>query len=388
MVIFVLNLSQVCKQLSALSPQPNKQAEEHLTNLREVMGVMQHHDAVTGTEKQHVANDYARLLQMAIDKCSAVIKTTLNQLTIDWSGTKIKRNDDYDPKYEFEFETCADLNISSCTISEQSDKFTVTVYSPLARSTIDYVRIPVKNGSYEVLDYRNVPVPSQIVAIPENVRNLQYRKAESDAELVFAANELPPLGYKSYFIQRKANHQNPNNEQAIEPSVLLMQDDATIEADNHRAGATITIGNKYLNLTFDENGLLSHATTEDAQLQVKQNFYVYKAYIGANYPSDKRSSGAYIFRPNVTEASSVVNRAEVEVFRGEIVDEIHQVNWTHTKTNHSNNRQSLKKKIYMHRYRHSIAGLVRWFEFIKRKTMPNFNGWLAKYRLAMVMVVR
>lgn len=309
--------------MSVLSPQSSKQNDEHLTNLREVMGVMQHHDAVTGTEKQHVANDYARLLQTAIDKCSAVIKTTLNQLTIDWTNSKVRQNDELDPKYEFEFETCADLNISSCMISEQSDKFTVTVYSPLARSTLDYIRIPIKNGSYEVMDYRNVPVASQIVPIPENVRKLQYRLAESDVELVFAASELPPLGYKSYFVQRKSGQPTEYTEETAEPSVQLLQDDAGIGLTS---GQSITIGNRFLNLTFDANGLLSHATSEDAQIQVKQNFYVYKAYIGVNYPSEKRSSGAYIFRPNVTESSPVVSRADIRVYRGDIVDEVHQVN--------------------------------------------------------------
>ena len=31
------------------------------------MGVAQHHDAVSGTEKQHVANDYAQRLSQGID---------------------------------------------------------------------------------------------------------------------------------------------------------------------------------------------------------------------------------------------------------------------------------------------------------------------------------
>lgn len=43
--------------------------EAKITALRETMGVMQHHDAITGTEKQHVANDYARLLSEAIEEC-------------------------------------------------------------------------------------------------------------------------------------------------------------------------------------------------------------------------------------------------------------------------------------------------------------------------------
>lgn len=32
------------------------------------MGIAQHHDAVSGTEKQHVANDYAQRLSEGIDQ--------------------------------------------------------------------------------------------------------------------------------------------------------------------------------------------------------------------------------------------------------------------------------------------------------------------------------
>lgn len=45
--------------------------------LGEPMGVVQHHDAVSGTERQHVANDYAQRLSDGIDKASVSIQTML-----------------------------------------------------------------------------------------------------------------------------------------------------------------------------------------------------------------------------------------------------------------------------------------------------------------------
>ena len=37
--------------------------ESHVDVLRDAMATMQHHDAVTGTEKQHVAEDYAQRMR-------------------------------------------------------------------------------------------------------------------------------------------------------------------------------------------------------------------------------------------------------------------------------------------------------------------------------------
>lgn len=37
--------------------------------MKEAMAIMQHHDAVSGTEKQHVAEDYARLVHQGVVEC-------------------------------------------------------------------------------------------------------------------------------------------------------------------------------------------------------------------------------------------------------------------------------------------------------------------------------
>lgn len=66
----------MCKQLYALTDLGPEDWVD-LNALREAMGVMQHHDAITGTEKQHVAEDYARILQQGFDECQFIIATAL-----------------------------------------------------------------------------------------------------------------------------------------------------------------------------------------------------------------------------------------------------------------------------------------------------------------------
>lgn len=183
---------QVCKQLSSFAPKHESHFDPHLIVLREAMGVMQHHDAVTGTEKQKVAYDYARILHEGISACSSNTKLALNQL--------VTRDTNVAEKNPFSFSLCTQLNISICEITESSEQFLVTAYNPLAHSVFEYIRLPVKGDKYLVKDYRNVEIQHQIVIIPDSVKKLDFRNSNASHEIVFLASELPPLGYKSFFI--------------------------------------------------------------------------------------------------------------------------------------------------------------------------------------------
>lgn len=59
---------QSVKQLATFSRIKDQDHDIYTLDLRQAMGVLQHHDAITGTEKQFVANDYAKLLDSAIKK--------------------------------------------------------------------------------------------------------------------------------------------------------------------------------------------------------------------------------------------------------------------------------------------------------------------------------
>lgn len=48
----------------------------------------------------------------------------------------------------------------------------------------------------------------QFVPLPKAVLSIPGRQSSATAELVFQANDLPPLGYKSYLITRQKDDLN------------------------------------------------------------------------------------------------------------------------------------------------------------------------------------
>lgn len=65
----------MCKQLYVLSnlrSDPDHNHEADVNVLREAMGVVQHHDGITGTAKQHPSNNYAELLSNGLAACGSV----------------------------------------------------------------------------------------------------------------------------------------------------------------------------------------------------------------------------------------------------------------------------------------------------------------------------
>ncbi|CAG4980624.1 unnamed protein product [Parnassius apollo] len=184
------NFLQMVKQLQVLT-----QLQEHnkfvLDELKSAMGVMQHHDAITGTEKQHVAHDYERMLDEAIEDASIIAKQAFN---------KVFQGDALKPPL-LNYERCR-FNESSCHVSENKKSFVVTVYNPLAWKVTEPVRIPVVEGNYAVFAPNGEEITSQLIDIPENVRNIPTRQSKATHEVVFLAY-LMPLGFKSYYISNK-----------------------------------------------------------------------------------------------------------------------------------------------------------------------------------------
>lgn len=60
-------------------------------------------------------------------------------------------------------------------------------------------------------------------------------------------------------------------------------------------------------------------------IPITQELLYYRGTVGDNRAFLNRSSGAYIFRPNGTEAYKLTQKAQIKLFQGDLIVELHQV---------------------------------------------------------------
>ncbi|KAM6972243.1 LOW QUALITY PROTEIN: lysosomal alpha-mannosidase [Aplochiton taeniatus] len=282
---------QTCNQLEVLGGSlsrkgPFGEGDSH--TLRKAMAVAQHHDAVSGTSKQHVANDYARRLANGWNHCQVLVSNSLASL----SGSSAERV------------FCDSLNISVCPLTEASEQFSVSVYNPLGRPVSWPLRLPVNGTEYAVVDASGKPVDCQVVPVSKATMEVRRDRGYAVNELLFQV-QAPPLGYSTY-------------------SVSLLHSGPPVAPTLKRIPKAIE--NKFLKVTFDpETGLLSSLSNLETKQTIKltQNFYWYNASDGNNSESDQMS-GAYIFRPNCSTPFIISKTAKIETLQNSVVQEVRQ----------------------------------------------------------------
>jgi len=297
------NFLQVCKQLDALSLLgPEHDSFLKIDSLRRAMGVLQHHDGVSGTEKQHVAFDYAKMVYKGMVACQDVVSDALDMLLPLSAGVTA-----------MPIQFCPLANVSYCPVSENHNQFVVIVYNPIGHNISTWLRVPVRGQSYSVIDSSLNKVDNQLVPVSVMTVGLPDR-ADSDAEseLVFHAM-APPLGFSTYFIK-----------EAAPPAGQLRESRSWISQLNGEAD--INIKNDFLSLTFDgTTGLLKSLTNLERSLSIDitQSLMYYRGYVGNNNGGVNQTSGAYVFRPNGT-AVPIATHVMASVVQGTEVQEVHQ----------------------------------------------------------------
>ncbi|KAG8388777.1 hypothetical protein BUALT_Bualt02G0160500 [Buddleja alternifolia] len=283
--------------------------------LGDALGIAQHHDAITGTAKQHTTNDYAKRLAIGASEAEIVVNSALSCLV-----DSKPRGHCGDAASSVTFDQCQLLNISFCPPTEgdipQGKSLVVVAYNSLGWNRTDFIRIPVNHDNLFVKDSTGKVIESQYVEVDSSTKNLKKLYVEaytgiSDTHaakywLVFPAS-VPPLGWSTYFISQKGKSRRKGY-------VTMMQEKETIE-----------IGQGNLKLSFSSSsGQLKrmYNSKTGIDLPIQQSYLWYSSSQGDN--ADPQSSGAYIFRPDGSHPSVVSRSVPLKVIRGPLVDEVHQ----------------------------------------------------------------
>ncbi|KAI5013520.1 hypothetical protein ZWY2020_035773 [Hordeum vulgare] len=262
-------------------------------SLGDALALAQHHDAVTGTEKQHVANDYAKRLSIGYKKAEEL------------------------------FGQCPLLNITYCPPSElnfsQGKSLVVLVYNSLGWKREDVLRIPVMSDSIVVHDSKGREIESQLLPIANASSDLRDRHVKAYLGTSPAAKpkfwvafpaSVAPLGFSTYFISSGKRSAS-------------ISSTSTLNSQGSKS-TNLQVGQGYLKLQYDAAGALSHYS--DSKTRVEANFeQKYKYYVGQDgYGNDPQASGAYIFRPKDVVPIKTDGQVPPMILRGPILDEVHQ----------------------------------------------------------------
>ncbi|CAF1497023.1 unnamed protein product, partial [Adineta steineri] len=284
------NILQVTRHLNAFA---NTNARNTLFPLSEAMGVAQHHDAVSGTEKQEVAFDYAQRLSEGIQAAEGII----NQ-----AYAKLLPKDSQSPPIQFQF-LCQLSNISQCLGIEGQERFTITLWNPLIHQVTQHIRVPVRTD-YTVRDPTGATLFTELVPISQAVQNIPGRTSLTQKQIIFKVT-LPALGFNTYYFEKK-----PDQEKNEKSSVKITHNEEC------------TLKNQHLRVDFDDQGNLHQIVNLDRSIGVQfksQGFYWYQGFAGNNSRPEFQPSGAYIFRPLSSDPQPVSTTRSITCIKAESV---------------------------------------------------------------------
>uniref|UniRef100_A0A7S2SZB3 Alpha-mannosidase n=1 Tax=Chloropicon primus TaxID=1764295 RepID=A0A7S2SZB3_9CHLO len=318
-----------------------------LDELENAVSIVLHHDAITGTAKQAVADDYAKRLYKGGEGAASLLNQGFKEIIdskvrgrggdddgvirpVEESsvndGDVLQRAEGLD--LDNDFVQCPLLNISTCAFTETSSRskqnMQVVVYNNLAQARDDFVHLPIgKESSVAVFDGAMNPVASQITGLDPSVRP----GSSEDVEDLGFAVQIPPKGLAVYYVLF----------QNIPQNATLAQRSKTRAVSPNEASIKISDGN--IGLTFDgSSGLMRGMENQKYGIQMESSidFLVYNSSNGQG-----QNSGAYIFRPEGT--LPLLNRGDklnLTVVEGPLFSEMRQTfaPWLHLSTRVYGNR--------------------------------------------------
>jgi hypothetical protein len=312
---------------------------EPLYPLEDAMGIVQHHDAVSGTAKQHVANDYAKRIQEGINQAASAVSEKLKRiLLLDKSDTS---------QYLKDLALCQLLNETKCDVSTKASgrDLYVVVYNALAKQRSAIISVPLPTDT-ALSDSQEVTV--RRIWDDEGVTARTALQVDGSSVLYFNTGLLPPIGGSVFRISvigvggvRSDLRNYEPGASSVDRRLQLAQRSLSVRNDIsfHHDKNTVEVSNGILSVRFDRStGMIQHISNEKdgSSLAIQQELGYYISFDSSKDSSNDKAtqnSSAYIFRPSqstqrpvaVTPAADKASFVETDV--GVIIDALFEEPW-------------------------------------------------------------
>jgi alpha-mannosidase len=318
------------------------------------VGVAQHHDAVAGTEKQHVAYDYARRLGVGMTHGESVAATALATLLNAAAARKSQHTAAAAAVPAPPLVHCRLLNESRCDVTqgigsgenrfdvngeESIASFSALVYNPLAHATAQSVAYPISSSAADIRVYDGDGIAVDFDVTPDDallplstLKSKHGGGGNSGGELQWKSNAknilrftvtAPPLGFNTYFVQPASAAPPASASSSASRSIPPPPAPSASQA----AGEETVIQSAWYAIAFDVNGMLSSILSkhDGPKTRITQKWLYYDSLQGT--PQGRQNSGAYIFRPQSqtpTPLCGADSTAKLTVYRGATYSQVTQ----------------------------------------------------------------
>ncbi len=314
-------------------------------SLEGTIGVATHHDGMSGTERQDVADDYSQRISESHEEVEVGVAKSFQKLM----GTKAN----------FEHCNCNSeggsncLNLTMCTTTTGVNTFSMGAWNPLATSTEAHqtVRIPVSGADWSVVDGEGNKVAAQVQVIDQRTLSLpllyinHYKVSKEELPklidaysnkathvLTFSIGNIPPMGYKVFTATAGSSSDGKNKLR----SSSTKAETAYVRRLSKADGPT-TVSNGVYELTLDPTTGMT-TTLKNIKTDITTDLEIswgwYNSSVGGCTPGiepyaascDGQASGAYMFRPNTSTVfyPGKTQIPTITIQKGSLVTEIYQ----------------------------------------------------------------
>ena len=242
---------------------------KNITFLRDAVDVVQHHDAITGTEKHRVAESYMDQMHDGTQHVHHWDESVIGQFLKGPLGLEpvLKRSD------MIQSEILSQVTTTKCMV--------MVAFNSLAWNVTELLQIPTNRSDLVIYNSTQNVIPSQINPVIDGVE--QNSKYPAKFNLYILAQDMAPLSFETYFICQ-STLENPPSIGKVVPLT---------------PGKSFNVGMGYYSITIDgtTNRLSSITNNQLEQTFLVENQFSQYTPSGGWFDDGYQPSGAYIFRP-------------------------------------------------------------------------------------------